>query len=213
MIKILKKDLQLIFRTKTWVVPFLYSFFGIYFFFAKKQSFSASFFLILVFYILVNSIFSYDYKYNGEKFIFSFPVKRSDEVKGKYMLLVLSIIMFSIIFSLVFIIMKIFGVTIFLDTPIEVFNFRVALTFITLGIFFAIVMPIHYKFGYGKVRWLNFIILLVTSVLTGIISDIFSTSIHLWSGGINIILSIIFFIVVLYISMNISIKFCEKRDI
>jgi uncharacterized membrane protein len=74
-------------------------------------------------------------------------------------------------------------------------------------------MPLHYKFGYGKVRWLNFIILLVTSVLTGIASDIFSTSTHLWNGGINVVLSIIFFIAVLYISMKLSIKFCEKRDI
>lgn len=111
---------------------------------------------IIITYIVVMNSFYYDSLSNSESYILSMPNKREDVVYSKYILVILVLVLSNILMYLLF------GNNIFFISRLMVLQ-DIVVSFYTVLLSFAIIIPLTFKIGYKVTRILSPIITIVLS--------------------------------------------------
>lgn len=175
-------------------------------------------------FILIAGAFGYDEKNKGDVLINSLPVRRRDIVLSRYLsLLVFSLISLSLA-ALTGAAMKIAGIPLNMGiiTPSDV----LAALIVIISVF-SIYIPIYFKFGYLKSRFVNIALYLILLIISGLIVGLRQAlSEEPGNGTINEILHqlyilplwsyycflIVFLLSAITISIKISIMVYKKRE-
>lgn len=177
-----------------------------------------------VVFILITGIFAYEEKSKGDILINSLPVSRIEIVIARY----LSLLVFSI-FAIIA--MAVVGLAInSTGLPIKISPLGIldiASIYIVLTLMYSIYMPIYYKFGYIKSRFVSIILYIALFAVSGLVSGIMQivsenrneqpvknillmlNNIPDWAIGPIFIITII---LILLLSLAVSIKFYRKRE-
>ncbi|HSH36473.1 ABC-2 transporter permease [Schnuerera sp.] len=172
--------------------------------------------MIILIFMLVIYTNGYDDKYKSEIIINSFPVDRQDIVKGKYLTLILFIILGS---GIVLLFTKIISVLNIVDNNMSASLWNALFVTNISLIFYSIYYPFYFKIGEG-IRSFNMILWIVILIGPSIISKFMKKleaigqlekimSINI--NKLNIYL-LVFSLIMFYISLQISKKIYLKRE-
>ncbi|GIP34904.1 ABC-2 transporter permease [Paenibacillus sp. J2TS4] len=105
-------------------------------------------------FILLNTLSSLEDKYKGAAFLSATPYTRKTLVKARYLF-------FLIIFGCVCVIYTITSLV--SPVPLEMLNlFTAGLCLLFITAYFGILLPIQYKYGYEKTRYISFFLVFLT---------------------------------------------------
>ena len=156
MASLLYKDWSIIKKTKALYFALLYFLFILPSFQNTDfygKTFSANFFFIFVIYLPFSYLTAYDYKYNSNTFIPAFPVTKKDIVAGRYVFVGLTFAACLILLSAArIVVLAINGQELNIMNGIDYGQTGILISIFSL--YFGIVLPLYYKFGYQKLRWL-----------------------------------------------------------
>ncbi|MGN9865975.1 ABC-2 transporter permease [Bacillus swezeyi] len=173
----------------------------------------ASFLLtvLLVEYILFGTISKAEDKYKGAALLCATPYTRKTFVKAKY-LFVFVIFMFIVVIRIITAIIA----------PLSIEKLSVdalGITFLTLSIIFGVLLPLQFKFGYDKTRFISFFIIFLIPFVSPVLireiqSNPFSFTITLpFPQVIQAWLPCLVSLIIGFISMIISLKIYAKKDL
>ncbi|MED1739159.1 ABC-2 transporter permease [Bacillus swezeyi] len=173
----------------------------------------ASFLLtvLLVEYILFGTISKAEDKYKGAALLCATPYTRKTFVKAKY-LFVFVIFMFIVVIRIITAIIA----------PLSIEKLSVdalGITFLTLSIIFGVLLPLQFKFGYDKTRFISFFIIFLIPFVSPVLireiqSNPFSFTITLpFPQIIQAWLPCLVSLIIGFISMIISLKIYAKKDL
>jgi ABC-2 type transport system permease protein len=174
MTSLLYKDWSIIKKTKALYFALLYFFFILPSFqntdfFGK--TFSANFFFIFVIYLLFSYLTAYDYKYNSNTFMPAFPVTKKDIVAGRYVFVGLTFAACLILLSVArIVVLAIKGQELNIMNGMDYGQTGILISVFSL--YFGIVLPLYYKFGYQKVRWLMMVATIISGAASSALSEI-----------------------------------------
>ncbi|WGS64306.1 ABC-2 transporter permease [Marinitoga aeolica] len=165
-----------------------------------------NFFIMIIYtqYLLYNSISIVEHKYKGSYLLSATPYGRKLQIKAKYFFILLIFILCFFLYNILSIAFSIPKLTLV----------SVGLTLLIISIFWGVIIPLQYKFGYEKTKYiLAMFIFLTPFLLPNIIKNLFVKGYNLSiSGGIFDILLYTFSILFLYISMKVSIFIYLRKD-
>lgn len=119
---------------------------------------TSTFFMILITYIFVNYLNSYDYMYHGDLFVNAFPVSRQEVVASRYVsVLVLAVGFFALTYGLRAILWML-GYP-YVNGVIDIPQFTVVI--LAISLYYSFLLPAYFKWGYERLRWMNIISLIV----------------------------------------------------
>lgn len=176
----------------------------------ESGSFSgtSTFFLIFVTYIFVNYLNSYDYMYHGDLFLNAFPVSRSEVVESRYAsVLILSGGFFCLAYGLR-------AVLWVLGYPYAqgIVSFpQLTIVILAVALYYGLMLPLYFKLGYERLRWLNFIALITVSVVSSLLG-ILMLSVPIFMSWWVPLISAAIGAVILFASLQVAIKNYEGRD-
>ncbi len=203
------KDLALLRSSRLFFIGLLYSLFII---FDRGGSDSAlgtsTFFLVFISYIFVNYLNSYDYMNHGDRFVNAFPVSRKQVVEGRYGSVMILVICFLVLSYGLRTLLWILGYP-YATGVVNIPQFTVVIFAVCL--YYGIMLPLYFKLGYEKLRWINLISLIIVSVASTVISALIG-SFPLFSKWWMPILGIFVGWIVLRISLQRAVKYYESRD-
>ncbi|MEC1261478.1 ABC-2 transporter permease [Bacillus swezeyi] len=173
----------------------------------------ASFLLtvLLVEYILFGTISKAEDKYKGAALLCATPYTRKTFVKAKYFF-VFVIFMFIVVIRIITAIIA----------PLSIEKLSVdalGITFLTLSIIFGVLLPLQFKFGYDKTRFISFFIIFLIPFVSPVLireiqSNPFSFTITLpFPQIIQAWLPCLVSLIIGFISMIISLKIYAKKDL
>ncbi|MED2944131.1 ABC-2 transporter permease [Bacillus swezeyi] len=173
----------------------------------------ASFLLtvLLVEYILFGTISKAEDKYKGAALLCATPYTRKTFVKAKYFF-VFVIFMFIVVIRIITAIIA----------PLSIEKLSVdalGITFLTLSIIFGVLLPLQFKFGYDKTRFISFVIIFLIPFVSPVLireiqSNPFSFTITLpFPQIIQAWLPCLVSLIIGFISMIISLKIYAKKDL
>lgn len=217
MINLIRKDFALTFKMRSLIAFVLYFFLLITL--ADNLNSDSRYILIIttIAYFLSSETFIYDDKTKSNYIINSLPIKRSDVVISKYLSIIVYIIVAIISVGLAGALISstklISGVNLI---NLEVIKYVILSSFIIMAINF----PIYFKYGFRQAKLLNFIIYFTFFILINAAQSILSlepvqsfvTFVEKNSTVINS-LSLVIVLIFTIISMLISIKIYDKKDI
>lgn len=211
MLNLLYKDWSIIKKTRALYFGLLYFFFVI----PSSQNGSfisgkylSNFFFIFVIYLLFTYLASYDYKYNGLTFMSAFPVSKKDIVKSRYTFVGLAFIFCLVLLIAVKTVIQISQGHDASFSDIITFE-QAGMLFSSFALFFSIILPVYFKYGYQKIRWFMFIAMIISAIIPSIISETGADLNYPFFAGAAIIGSYICYM----ISYNLSIHFLESQDL
>lgn len=146
MIKLIKKDARLIFKS----ISYKYLIFGLLLIALFVNVFSYIIPMILpivLTYIVVTNSFNNDALNKSEVFILSLPNKKEDIVYSKYLLVIISLFLSLILDYLIFDVFKIIGVRKIVLQDIQI---NIVASLLSMSA----IMPLIFKLGYSKLRLL-----------------------------------------------------------
>ncbi|WP_418223412.1 ABC-2 transporter permease [Clostridium isatidis] len=146
MIKLIKKDARLIFKS----ISYKYLIFGLLLIALFVNFFSYIIPMILpivLTYIVVTNSFNNDALNKSEVFILSLPNKKEDIVYSKYLLVIISLFLSLILDYLIFDVFKIIGVRKIVLQDIQI---NIVASLLSMSA----IMPLIFKLGYSKLRLL-----------------------------------------------------------
>lgn len=161
-------------------------------------------------YMLFNTVSMMEYKYGGAILLCTTPYTRSSLVKSKYLFILA-------IFILVYVV---YTITTFIS-PIKINNiniFELGLSLLIILILFGIMIPIQYKFGYEKTRYLSFgFIFIFPFIMPSILTtDMFKNIdlkfIYMLPEIIKNLSMYIIALLIGFISMKFSLTIYSKKD-
>lgn len=214
MFNLLKKDFIMI--RNFWPFFIMFSILGPIFINYQTRGFDSSFisFIITILFlefILYGSVSRLEEKNKGCILLTTIPYSRSQIVKSKYLFI-----------SSIFIITYVLYILAALITPIEM-NFlsinSILISFLVIAIFFGVYIPIQYKYGTEKTKYISSCFVLISPLsLPAILKWIQSKHIHLniinrVPNMIKYIILIILSLAILAISIKISINIYSKKDL
>ncbi|WP_199874362.1 ABC-2 transporter permease [Paraclostridium bifermentans] len=214
MFNLLKKDFIMI--RNFWPFFIMFSILGPIFINYQTRGFDSSFisFIITILFlefILYGSVSRLEEKNKGCILLTTIPYSRSQIVKSKYLFI-----------SSIFIITYVLYILAALITPIEM-NFlsinSILISFLVIAIFFGVYIPIQYKYGTEKTKYISSCFVLISPLsLPAIVKWIQSKHIHLniinrVPNMIKYIILIILSLAILAISIKISINIYSKKDL
>lgn len=201
MINLIIKDIMMIKQMKIWFFLLLYSFFVV----INDNAFGSIFFVIFSIYILIGSLFAYDYKYNGDKFMNSLPVNRKNVIIARYILVNIALILTLLIIFIFRIILLIF----FKHTS-NLFIDNVWFIILATNLYFGIMIPLIYKYGYPKTKWMNVI---GFAVVSGAFAGLLEIKGNLFANNIfEVFICILLSAIIAIISVKISINIYNSKD-
>ena len=169
---------------------------------------TSTFFLVFVTYIFVNYLNSYDYMYHGDQFLNAFPVSRAEVVESRYAsVLLLSGGFFCLAYGLRAIMWA-------LGYPYAngIVSFpQLTIVILAVALYYGLMLPLYFKLGYERLRWLNFIALIAVSVVSSIIG-VLMLSVPMFMSWWMPLVSIAISSVILFASVQVAIKHYEGRD-
>ncbi|MCR3761200.1 ABC-2 transporter permease [Clostridium felsineum] len=187
-------------------------------------------------YDYISNLSYYDYRYNSEIMFNSLPVNRKEVVLSKYLssaLFFLLGIVVTAIFTMIFRSLNVAGKGVGAFVSINkwmnlskfnnIISFEASIFICLLStIFFvAIYFPIYFKFDFLKVRIIFTIVSIIFSIIPVLILKFIGTSttyriVNYINNGSKLIIGVFVFLVsifIIYISINISIKFYRNKDL
>ncbi|AGB17869.1 ABC-2 transporter permease [Thermoanaerobacterium thermosaccharolyticum] len=171
-------------------------------------------------YIFVLTAASYEEKNKAEMILISLPIKRSLLVMERY----ISVFLFAALGAIEYIIVV--GVANLVELPIKFSTLTIEPVLIFgLAAYYGIYLPLYFKFGYIKTRWVNFVMFFglffgVTSVISainkyGINFKILNPLITFFKNQSNIAVAselIIVAFLIYVLSYAISVKIYNSRE-
>ena len=161
MIGLIKKDLLFVKGISRLVLIFLLFLFIVIF---AQDGFNFYYILPCIVFLVHFSTFSYDEFNNWDAYAISFPVKRKDIVKAKYLS---GIIM--MLFAFLVTVVILIGISIFKDMPIVDAIKSIVTTISIILVFESLMLPFIYKFGSEKGRIISIVGLFLVVALVGFI--------------------------------------------
>jgi len=165
-----------------------------------------SFFMTTLFiqYILFNSISLQDDKFGVNTYLCATPYSRKALVKAKYIFIVF---IFTISSSL-------YLATSFFSAAVPLPSlFTIGMTLLIIVIAFGVFLPIQYKFGYEKTKYISlFLVFFTPFILPNIMDQLLSTNINL-STTMNTIFIYLVGTIVWLLSMAISCNIYARKDL
>lgn len=167
--------------------------------------------VLYVEYILFGTVSTIEDKYKGASLLCTTPYTRSALVKAKYLFILIVFICSYVIYT----------ITTYL-APIGMERLTlsvVGLSFFITTIYFAIVMPLQYKFGYEKTRYISFgIIFLTPFIIPNIGKWIQSKNINFdivesLPQVVQNLAPIVIALIIGLVSMYMSIRIYSKKDL
>lgn len=210
MASLLYKDWSIVKKTKALYFALLYfllilpsfqntNFYG--------KAFSANFFFIFIIYLLFSYLTAYDYKYNSDTFIPAFPVRKKDIVAARYVFVGLTFAACLILLSVARIaFLAIMGQELTIMNSLDYAQTGILISIFSL--YFGIVIPLYYKYGYQKVRWL----MMIATVISGAVSSTLSEMGLFLNQPMFMFLAAIIGAVIYFISFTISVNVFENGN-
>lgn len=166
---------------------------------------------LFMLYILFNSVSMTEFKYKGSSLLCATPYTRSTMVKAKYMFMLIN-------FLFVYIIYLITAYTTNIGlTALNVYDF--GMSFLIITVFFGIVIPFQYKFGFQKTKYISYFIVFMTpfvvpSVIKWMRANNISLNLSLpFPAVIGRFIPCLLAILTGYISMLISADIYSKKNL
>lgn len=203
------KDFALLRSSRLFFLGLLYTLF-IIFDRGGSDSFlgTGTFFLVFISYIFVNYLNSYDYMNHGDRFVNAFPVSRRQVVEGRYGSVMILVACFLVLAYGLRTALWVFGYP-YAQGVINIPQLTVVIFAISL--YYGIMLPLYFKLGYEKLRWINFISLIIVSAASSVLSALIG-SLPLFSNWWMPIPGFLIGGIVIWISLQQAVKFYESRD-
>ncbi|MDF2880831.1 MAG: hypothetical protein K0R54_1388 [Clostridiaceae bacterium] len=204
MFNLIIKDISIQKKDKT---VFIFIFLNILNIFVFQKNYGVSIFLcFLSIYLLTVYANAYDFKYNSELMINSMPVNRNVVVTAKYLSVVIFLIC-AVAITLVTGIIIHFADTVLISKMMNIDT--IVIEFFIVSIYYSIFLPVYFKLGYLKSRWVNFITMGIIGGFISLASEI-SKNNKIFFGNAELVqntmligISIIFIVVSFLISIKI----------
>lgn len=167
--------------------------------------------VLLLEYMLFNSVTMLEDKYKGSALLCTTPYTRKALVKAKYIFILAIFICTYIIYTITAIVAPI-GID-----RLNIFTFGMSLLIIT--IYFGIIIPMQYKFGYEKIRYISFAIIFISpfavpNIVKWLVSKNISFQIIIaFPQVIQNLLPYFLAVVIGIISMILSINIYSKKNL
>jgi ABC-2 type transport system permease protein len=171
------------------------------------DNYSTDFFFIFVVYLLFSYLTAYDYKYNGHMFVPAFPVSKKKIVEARYAFTIITFLICLAVLLLVKAAVLIIGK----QQPSfqGLINYeQTGVLFLIFGLFFGVILPVYYKLGYQKTRWLMFIAMIIAVVIPSIITAAVSGL----NSPVFTLASMIAAALILMVSLKVSVNFTNSRN-
>lgn len=213
---LVKKDLIL--AKKYVVAMFIFAIIGPIFIISKlgfSNGSSISFLITVLFveFILFNMISGSEDKYKGSALLCTTPYKRNGVIKAKYLLIFVIYMGCFILFNVATVIGASFGLERLTVTS-------VGTSLLVVSIFFGILIPVQIHLGYEKTKYVSFIIVFITPfILPSFVQWFQSNNININFDfmvslpQVNDWLSFVVSIVIGFISMQISIRLYQNKNL
>lgn len=203
------KDFALLKNSRLYLMGLLYTLFIVFDRGNANSLFETStFFLVFITYIFVNYLNSYDYTYKGDRFVNAFPVSRREVVESRYMSVIVLVGGF---FSLAY---GLRGLLYLVGYPYAkgiVDLLQLSVVLLAVGFYYGIMLPLYFKFGFERLRWINFLSFIVVSVLASVFGVVLGESPTV-SGIWLLLLSVAGVAGILALSVTLAVKVYEGRD-
>ncbi len=167
--------------------------------------------VLFVLYMLFNTVSMSEDKYQGSALLSATPYTRSALVKAKYIFILLifvgSYIIYSITSALVLAHLPMLNIS------------TLGISLFLIALYFGIIIPLQYQFGYEKVRYISFFAIFITPfVFPGILKWLHSNNISLQMmlpipQGIQDLLPFLLAVLIGFLSMAVSIRIYSKKDL
>ncbi|NCB41412.1 MAG: ABC-2 transporter permease [Clostridia bacterium] len=129
-------------------------------------NYSTNFLFIFVAYLFFSYLTAYDYKYNGLAFSAAFPVSKKEIVESRYAFIGLAFLSYLGILVLFKTIMNA------LQGNGSTIDYRqIGFYIIIFSIFFSVIIPLYYKLGYQKIRWVMFIGMFMAAIFSSLFAE------------------------------------------
>jgi len=203
------KDFTLLQSSRLYLMGLLYTLFIVFDRGNANSLFETStFFLVFITYIFVNYLNSYDYTYKGDRFVNAFPVSRKEVVESRYMSVIILVGGF---FSLAYGLRSILYILGYPYAKGIVDLMQLSVVILAVGFYYGIMLPLYFKFGFERLRWINFLSFIVVSVLASVLGVILG-ELPTVSGIWALLLSVGGATSVLGLSVTLAVKVYEGRD-
>lgn len=180
----------------------------------KGENFAGAISVVLVMLplIIATNTFGLDEKVKWESYAMTMPITRKDIIKGRYITLIISVIIITIFIAIVNIFIQILGGTMNFSEIIET-----VLLCLSVGIVFsAIMLAIVCKFGLEKMRIVLMFFIVIPALIGTYIQEFIGKANTLFNFGILLNYAIyilpIIAIFICFISYIISVKIYEKKE-
>jgi len=167
--------------------------------------------VLFVLYMLFNTVSMSEDKYKGSALLCATPYTRNALVKAKYLFILVIFLCCYIIYTIT---------AFLLPTHIMMLDiFALGISFLIVAVYLGIIIPLQYRFGYEKIRYISFFILFIPPfVFPGILKYLQSNNINLhlilpWPQVIQDFLPILLALVIGFVSMIISMCIYSKKDL
>lgn len=205
MISLLYRDWTLVKKTRA-------AFFGLFYLFLIVQNkadslmvnYSTSFAFIFISYLFFSYLTAYDYKYNGLTFTAAFPVSKKAMVVSRYVFMAA---IFTV-FMIALIIIRA-GVFYFRGMEYNLDLLQTGIYILIFSLFYSIIIPLYYKLGYQKIRWVMFIAMFAAAILSGILQQ---SGLAL-DTPVFLVASLIVGAIMYVISIEVSCMVLERTDL
>lgn len=172
-----------------------------------------SFFIIVLFveYMLFSTVSLAEDKYKGASLLCATPYTRNALVKARYLFVLLIFICCYIIYTMT---------AVLAPVHLEMLNISAfGVSFLFLTIYFGVVIPAQYRFGYEKIKYISFFIIFLSPfILPGIAEWWHSNNISLqitfpYPQIIQDLVPSAIALVIGFVSMLISINIYSRKDL
>ncbi len=171
------------------------------------------FFITLLFvqYMMFNTVSMAEDKFRGSALLSATPYTRSTLVKARYLYILVVFVgcymIYTITASLFQTILPMLSIS------------AIGISFLILALYFGIIMPLQYRFGYEKVRYISFFAIFITPfIFPSIIKWFQSNHMNLQTAvsmlqPIQDLLPWVLALIIGFVSMWISIEIYAKKDL
>jgi len=214
LISLVKKDFILV--KKYLILMFIFAAGAPVFIYSKVNQGGVGFIVftltaLLTIYSLFNSVTAMEYKYKAPALLCTTPYTRNSIIKAKYLFILMLFVCCFIIYTIV---------AVLIPTSMQLLSistFGISLLLATL--YFSIIIPVQYKFGYEKTKYISFLIIfIIPFALPTIIKFLQTHNINLkitlpFPQIIQNLLPCIIAVIIGLISMRVTMNIYSKKDL
>lgn len=162
-------------------------------------------------YMIFNSVSMSEEKYKGAAFLSATPYTRSELVKAKYLLIASVFVGCYILYTITSLLIPIYVAMLSL--------LSLGISFLIVAVYFGIIIPLQYQFGYEKVRYISFFTIFLVPFLFPYLwkwiqsNNIDWETILLFPSFIQEIIPFLLALIIGLISMLVSMCIYSQKDL